>query len=198
MLKKGSAIGIMALVIIVLAIVLFFYLYWPQLSKNSGANTTGTEGSAAGGGASQGGGTPSGTDIPTAIASGVPVECNITITGNVGTATINAKIKSPKRRVVVSGNQGQQSVLVTPNGNDLYFGSTPDSVSGWVKMTSSQMTESGAKFSLSSNEELIQQFKNPPAGMTVNCRVVNDIPDSEFSPPAGADVKSYDEVYGNA
>jgi hypothetical protein len=150
-------------------------------------------GTTAVGGTPAGGGTPSGngTDIASAMAAGEPVECAITGAVNGTPVTMDLQMEAPNKVKMVINAQGLESTVVTSDGGLNVYVYDPQT-SSWMKFTS----ETAPEQQNMDAEAIRQEMNNPPEGVSYDCRVVGDIPDSEFAPPVGAQVQDMSALLG--
>jgi len=123
---------------------------------------------------------PPAPETPPAAPSGLnfagSVQCDITMANSTGTITETVEMKAPKKIKAVITAQGMESTVITSDGVTFYM-YTPQ-MGQWLKVTSQSQN-------VPDLSTVQQQYSNPPAGVTYNCRNVADIPDSEFQLPAG-------------
>jgi|GEM_PF-1798993 len=149
-----------------------------------------------GGGASIGG-----QDLANAIAQGKPVECDVTMDlakmaassgqsaqGMTGTMTGKVKMEAPKMNMVANMNMVASGISMNlamelrsdGNRNYMKMSGMPGVPNEWIELPSASAM--GMEMDPST---IADQLKNMPQGVTMNCRLVGDIPDSSFQLPPG-------------
>jgi hypothetical protein len=135
-----------------------------------------------------GGGATLGQGVPEAIATGRSVICTMTmVVEGQGTTTANMKMEAPKMRVDATA-MGVSTTLITADGVSIYMYS-PMLGDYWIKYTAD-----ASEVGMPTPDELTANLAQIPEGMTLNCQITGDIPDSEFTLPAGAEVKDMSEL----
>jgi len=141
--------------------------------------------------------TPPETDIATVISEGKPISCLLTIdlstlTSNPNyegvTATSDIKAEGVKMRV--EGSTMGFPFTVISNGERVYL-NVPVLGDGWYDIGANVTMAT-----IASPQEIRETMGRLREGITLDCQVTGDIPDSEFELPVGVVVKSFDELAG--
>jgi hypothetical protein len=82
--------------------------------------------------------------------------------------------------------------MVTNDRGVTMYMYSPQMGTTWLKITS-EAAPTGQPMDATAIQE---SFDDPPEGVTYNCRVIGDIPDSDFAPPAGAQVQDMSALTG--
>lgn len=152
------------------------------------------------GGGGGGGGVPiGGQDLANAISQGKPVECDMTLDlskagaggmmeGVEGTMSGKIRMENPKISMVASmmfeagGMNMDVDMEMRSDGVNAYMlmDGIPGMSGEWLKVSSGQTAGMPTD-----PDEIARSLEQRPEGMTLECRLVGDIPDSEFQLPPG-------------
>ncbi len=134
-------------------------------------------------------------NIANAMADGTPVECEMT--GDLGKMsgdpsaegmmmTASMKVEAPK--MYMEGTSMGQSFKMISDGAMVYIYSAGQ----WYEFPMGEEMDMAPV----SPEEVQEMIDDIPEGVSINCQVVGDIPDSMFQLPAGASPVDLSEMMG--
>ncbi len=168
------------ILVVIIALVLFFLLSDFVLRNNEPTQITVPEG-----------------DIATAISEGRPVSCVLTV--DLGMLSDNPDVQGIKAssnvsiegtRFRVEGRSGGFPFTMISDGSAVYINS-PVLGESWYKVPANLSEKALAR-----PDEIRKRMNSLREGIVLDCQITDDIPDSEFTLPAGVVIKSFDEIAG--
>jgi flagellar basal body-associated protein FliL len=129
----------------------------------------------------------SNAQIANAMASGSPVSCTFQISSGSEQGTATLKMEAPKMRMEMS-SMGDQITALTPDGQTVYMYMAGQ----WYVFEGDAAT-----VEMPDPSEVEYALNNPGEGISYNCQLVGDIPDSEFQLPPGVTPIDMANMYGD-
>lgn len=138
-----------------------------------------------------------GSDVIAAMSAGSPVICTMIIDmaeANADpslqgiTTTMVIKMEHPKTRADATSMGVASLSIISPDGVNAYMNIPMLGANTWYQSTVDEGTE------MPGPEEIGAMLAQLPAGVSINCEISGDIPDSEFQLPPGAEVVPIEQL----